>query len=70
MIDYDKLPEFGGFTVYDRKTGEPALPQYDNDKVQYVLSQNGNLYEAICAIEGIPKGKYIIQLGNGEWYKW
>ena len=68
MIDFDKLPEFTGFTVYERETGEPVLPQYD--EAQYVLSQNGNLYEAICAIEGIPKGKYIIQLGNGEYYKW
>lgn len=68
MIDLDKLPEFTGFTVYDRETGEPVLPHYD--EAQYVLSQNGNLYEAICATEGILKGKYIIQLGNGEYYKW
>lgn len=67
MIDLDKLPEFEGFTVYNRETGEPVLPQYNG--AQYVLSQNGNLYEAICATEGISKDKYIIQLRNGEYYK-
>lgn len=34
MIDFDKLPEFTGFTVYDRETGEPVEP-HDGMSIYY-----------------------------------
>lgn len=72
MIDFDKLPEFTGFTVYDRKSGEPIYPDEKvngAEIVMHVLAEDGALYIASCAYEGLPKGKYIIQI-NGEYYRW
>ena len=70
MIDVNKLPEFPGFTVYDIKTGQP------NYNAIYAKDANGEdrLYRTYIAMEygnDIPKeGKYIIQMGTGEYYKW
>lgn len=72
MIDVNKLPEFSGFTVYDAETGEPIQPDAKVDGVEtvmHVLAEDGTLYIANCACEGLPKGKYIIQI-NGDYYRW
>ena len=73
MIDFDKLPEFEGFTVYDKESGDPLQPDEKIEgipTVMHVLAEDGTLYIAICNPDGLPKNKYIIQLGNGECYKW
>ena len=72
MIDFDKLPEFTGFKVYDRKSKDQICPDEKvngAETVMHVLAEDGTLYIAICACEGLPKGKYIIQI-NGEYYRW
>lgn len=79
MIDVNNLPEFPGFTVYDAETGEQVGVhngyKYMNfaitEKAEIMLherARNGNLKNCIA----LPKNdiKYIIQLGNGECYKW
>lgn len=86
MIDFDKLPEFEGFTVYDRESGEPVKPtdiKISNGetlfdiKDKFGFDEDGNF--GIIPIDAeqwrtglvdVNKGKYIIQLGNGECYKW
>lgn len=92
MIDFDKLPEFEGFTVYDRETGEPVEPHdgmsiycgdlllkdpisYSSSKMVFALDEDGALCitpkeQAYQAYRVSKEGKYIIQLGNGEYYKW
>jgi hypothetical protein len=72
MIDFDKLPEFEGFTVYDKDTGDPIYPDEKvngTETIMHVLAEDGTLYIANCAYGGLQKGKYIIQI-NGEYYKW
>ena len=73
MIDVNKLPEFPGFTVYDAETGEPIQPDTkvdDVETVMHILAEDGTLYIANCACEGLPKGKYIIQMDDGTFYRW
>lgn len=87
MIDFDKLPEFPGFTVYDRETGEPVKPtdiKLSNGMTlfcygdKFGFDEDGTLGVIPLDAEGWrtglvdvkKEGKYIIQLGNGEYYKW
>lgn len=67
MIDVNKLPEFPGFTVYDATSG------INMDEMIYA-TDNDELYEDFIAMEcgkDIPKeGKYIIQMGTGDYYRW
>ena len=86
MIDFDKLPEFEGFTVYDRESGEPVKPtdiKISNGNTlfdigdKFGFDEYGTLGvipldadEWRTGLVDVDKGKYIIQLGNGEWYKW
>lgn len=85
MIDFDKLPEFTGFTVYDRESGEPVKPtdiKISNGETlfdiedKFGFDEDGNF--GIIPIDAeqwrtglvdVKKGKYIIQI-NGEYYKW
>ena len=85
MIDYDKLPEFEGFTVYDRESGEPVKPtdiKISNGETlfdiedKFGFDEDGNF--GIIPIDAeqwraglvdVNKGKYIIQIGT-ERYKW
>ena len=85
MIDYDKLPEFEGFTVYDRESGEPVKPtdiKISNGETlfdiedKFGFDEDGNF--GIIPIDAeqwrtglvdVNKGKYIIQIGT-EMYKW
>lgn len=85
MIDFDKLPEFEGFTVYDRESGEPVKPtdiKISNGETlfdiedKFGFDEDGNF--GIIPIDAeqwrtglvdVKKGKYIIQI-NGEYYKW
>ena len=85
MIDFDKLPEFTGFTVYDRETGEPVKPtdiKISNGETlfdiedKFGFDEDGNF--GIIPIDAeqwrtglvdVNKGKYIIQIGT-EMYKW
>ena len=85
MIDYDKLPEFAGFTVYDRENGEPVKPtdiKISNGETlfdiedKFGFDEDGNF--GIIPIDAeqwrtglvdVNKGKYIIQIGT-EMYKW
>lgn len=86
MIDFNKLPEFTGFTVYDKESGEPVKPtdiKISNGETlfdiedKFGFDEDGNF--GIIPIDAeqwrtglvyVNKGKYIIQLGNGEYYKW
>ncbi len=77
MIDLKKLPEFPGFTVYDAETGDPidAEKELPNEAITgcLFLGEDGELLvDGICGSEmmALPKGKYIIQLGTGEMYRW
>ena len=85
MIDFDKLPEFTGFTVYDRESGEPVKPtdiKISNGETLFEIEdkfgfdEEGNF--GIIPIDAeqwrtglvdVKKGKYIIQI-NGEHYRW
>ena len=85
MINFDKLPEFEGFTVYDRESGEPVKPtdiKISNGETlfdiedKFGFDEDGNF--GIIPIDAeqwrtglvdVKKGKYIIQI-NGEYYKW
>lgn len=85
MINYDKLPEFGGFAVYDRESGEPVKPtdiKISNGETlfdiedKFGFDEDGNF--GIIPIDAeqwrtglvdVNKGKYIIQIGT-ERYKW
>lgn len=85
MIDFDKLPEFTGFTVYDRESGEPVKPtdiKISNGETlfdiedKFGFDEDGNF--GIIPIDAeqwrtglvdVNKGKYIIQIGT-EMYKW
>ena len=85
MIDYNKLPEFEGFTVYDRENGEPVKPtdiKISNGETlfdiedKFGFDEDGNF--GIIPIDAeqwrtglvdVNKGKYIIQIGT-EMYKW
>lgn len=85
MIDFDKLPEFTGFTVYDRESGEPVKPtdiKISNGETlfdiedKFGFDEDGNF--GIIPIDAeqwrtglvdVNKGKYIIQIGT-ERYKW
>lgn len=85
MIDFDKLPEFEGFTVYDRESGEPVKPtdiKISNGETlfdiedKFGFDEDGNF--GIIPIDAEQwrtglvdekKGKYIIQI-NGEYYRW
>ena len=85
MIDFDKLPEFEGFTVYDRESGEPVKPtdiKISNGETlfdiedKFGFDEDGNF--GIIPIDAeqwrtglvdVNKGKYIIQIGT-ERYKW
>lgn len=79
MINFDKLPEFRGFTVYDAKTGDPLtdipnIPEFKTEAVygDLFLTEEGDLVvDGVCGGEmfSLPKGKYIIQIGT-EMYKW
>ena len=84
MIDFDKLPEFEGFTVYDRESGEPVKPtdiKISNGETlfdiedKFGFDEDGNF--GIIPIDAEQwrtglvdekKGKYIIQI-NGEYYR-
>lgn len=87
MIDFDKLPEFEGFTVYDRETGEQVKPtdiKLSNGRTLYCFGDKFGFDEdgtfgvipldaedwRTGMIDVKKEGKYIIQLGNGEYYKW
>ncbi len=85
MIDFDKLPEFEGFTVYDKESGEPVKPtdiKISNGETlfdiedKFGFDEDGNF--GIIPIDAeqwrtglvdVKKGKYIIQIGT-EMYKW
>ena len=85
MIDFDKLPEFEGFTVYDRESGEPVKPtdiKISNGETlfdiedKFGFDEDGNF--GIIPIDAEQwrtglvdekKGKYIIHI-NGEYYRW
>lgn len=85
MIDFDKLPEFTGFTVYDRESGEPVKPtdiKISNGETLFDIEDKFGFDEygnfGIIPIDAeqwrtglvdVKKGKYIIQI-NGEYYKW
>lgn len=85
MIDFDKLPEFEGFTVYDRESGEPVKPtdiKISNGETlfdiedKFGFDEDGNFGIIIIDAEqwrtglvDVNKGKYIIQIGT-EMYKW
>ena len=85
MIDYDNLPEFPGFTVYDRETGEPGKPtdiKISNGETLFDIEDKFGFDEygnfGIISIDAeqwrtglvdVNKGKYIIQIGT-EMYKW
>ena len=66
MTDINSLPEFLGFTVYDAETGDPDI--------RVVIDGQGNFFEDYICLECgkvyVPRGKYIIQLGAGENYRW
>lgn len=86
MIDFDKLPEFEGFTVYDRESGEPVKPTdikisngetlFDiEDKFGFV--EDGTfgvipLYteEWRTGMVDVKKEGKYIIQINGEYYKW
>lgn len=80
MIDFDNLPEFEGFTVYDRYTGD----EIDREEVakevgchpvladEMAITEDGYLYftDSTGNWYPVPKeGKYIIQI-SGEYYRW
>ena len=85
MIDFDNLPEFTGFTVYDKESGEPVKPtdiKISNGETlfdiedKFGFDEDGNF--GIIPIDAeqwrtglvdVNKGKYIIQIGT-EMYKW
>lgn len=85
MINFDKLQEFTGFTVYDRESGEPVKPtdiKISNGETlfdiedKFGFDEDGNF--GIIPIDAeqwrtglvdVKKGKYIIQI-NGEYYRW
>ena len=85
MIDFDNLPEFTGFTVYDRESGEPVKPTdikisngetlFDiEDKFGFVEDGNFGIIPIDAeqwrtGLVDVKKGKYIIQI-NGENYRW
>lgn len=81
MIDVNKLPEFPGFTVYDAETGQRItakdIDDHFNKNDWLVVDEEGLLiipyhpeeYGTSC-FEIPKKGKYIIQLGTGECYRW
>lgn len=87
MINFDKLTEFEGFTVYDRESGEPVKPTdiklpngntlfdigdkfgFDEDGTFGIIPLNAEDWRT-GMIDIKKEGKYIIQLGNGEYYKW
>lgn len=83
MINYDNLPEFPGFTVYDRETGEPItdvnlpieeeihysdwLPLGQKVFIAVPYPESGSVPNEILTI---PRDStHIIQIGT-EMYKW
>lgn len=80
MIDFNKLPEFTGFTVYDRYTGDEIDRKEVAKKVgchpvladEMAITEDGFLYftDSTGNWYSVPKeGKYIIQIGT-DMYRW
>lgn len=80
MIDYDNLPEFPGFTVYDKETGDEINHEEIAKELgchpvladEMAITEDGFMYftDSTGNWYSVPKdGKYIIQI-NGEYYRW
>lgn len=78
MIDFSDIPEFPGFTVYDKYTNDPVDP-FTLDELKgkamtgdMYLSEDGELVcDGVFGNQVFPfnEDKYIIQIG-GAFYRW
>ena len=78
MFNYNDLPIFPGFSVYDAETGEELdespYSYWGPDDDAFFLDSENTLYgisdgfwigNDVCAeVRQMPKGKYVIQIGD------